>query len=559
MMTSTKVTRTSFFLFILVACSAVNTAHAQRTGVMKDLIDDQTLPKTPSTTTIVPGQAFESPVDPESYRVGPSDIIAVNIWTSPPVSLVLTVTPEGSLIVPSVAEINVLDLTLAETKKRVIGEIKKKYLTGTPTVTLISPRKVLVTVRGSVQFPGTYTLSASDRVDRAIEAASIAPLNEIRAKSEEPQQLMADQKPSRRSIIVRHRDGTMERMDLTKYDVTKDGRWNEMLREGDDIFVPIVERSRNVFAIYGGVNAPGRFEFVEGDKATDAIKLAYGLSKTAKQDSGGLYRVNEMTGRLDEIRFNPKELLAGNAPDIQLVPGDRIRIREIVDRRQDFRVTVEGEVEFPGVYPITEDRTRLSTIIARAGGLTPFASIKSAEIIRTSVTSDQIQLDKLLSLRGGSVTPEDSTYYSLESALRIQHEIVNVDFEKLIVQHDTSNDIILRTDDRIVVPSVNRTIYVFGQVVSPGNVPYISGKDVDFYIQRAGGFTDRARTGDVMIIKRSSRQWLAPKETTIEEGDYVWVPKVIERSFGYYMGIIGQAASVVSVAVTVLLVVRTYR
>jgi protein involved in polysaccharide export with SLBB domain len=200
----------------------------------------------------------------------------------------------------------------------------------------------------------------------------------------------------------------------------------------------------------------------------------------------------------------------------------------------------------------------LSTIIARAGGLTPFASIKSAEIIRTSVTPDQIQLDKLLSLRGGSVTPEDSTYYSLESALRVQHEIVNVDFERLIVQHDTTNDIILRTEDRIVVPSVNRTIYVFGQVVSPGNVPYISGKNVDFYIQRAGGFTDRARTGDVMIIKRSSRQWLVPKETTIEEGDYVWVPKVIERSFGYYMGIIGQAASVVSVAVTVLLLIRTY-
>ena len=38
-------------------------------------------------------------------------------------------------------------------------------------------------------------------------------------------------------------------------------------------------------------------------------------------------------------------------------------------------------------------------------------------------------------------------------------------------------------------------VYVFGQVVTTGNVPYISGKDFEYYLQRAGGVTDAARTG----------------------------------------------------------------
>jgi hypothetical protein len=78
---------------------------------------------------------------------------------------------------------------------------------------------------------------------------------------------------------------------------------------------------------------------------------------------------------------------------------------------------------------------------------------------------------------------------------------------------------------------------------------------VEFYVTKAGGFTERARQGDVKIVKAKTRQWSAPKETTIEEGDYVWVPKEIERPFAYYMSIIGQTASIVSVAVSIVLLV----
>ena len=56
-----------------------------------------------------------------------------------------------------------------------------------------------------------------------------------------------------------------------------------------------------------------------------------------------------------------------------------------------------------------------------------------------------------------------------------------------------------------------------------------------------------------MIIKRATRQWLSPKETKIEEGDYVWVPKEPQRTFAYYMNIFNQTAAVITAAVSLVL------
>ena len=88
---------------------------------------------------------------------------------------------------------------------------------------------------------------------------------------------------------------------------------------------------------------------------------------------------------------------------------------------------------------------------------------------------------------------------------------------------------------------------------------FVAGQDADTYIRLAGGFTPWARSGDVVVIKRVTHQWMKPGDTTIEEGDQVWVPKVVEHSFAWYMNIIGQTASIVSVAVTVVLLVIQLR
>jgi protein involved in polysaccharide export with SLBB domain len=516
-----------------------------------DLTEGQDLKSASTPTTIIqpPGVALEGPVDPEEYYVGPSDVLAVNVWISPPVSFTLTVTPEGTLIVPTVGEVKVSDLTLAEAKRKTVGEIKKKYISGEPTVTLISPRPIIVSVTGNVLNPGSYALTAVDRADKAIEAANRATRTQSQSDID---RILYDM--STRNVVLRRRDGTSTNVDIAKFLSNKAGRLNPYLREGDVVVATRKNLVKNVIGVYGEVNVPGRYEYVRGDSLKDAILLAQGFTRLALSDSVEFSRLDLMGQETTTRIVNANRIVAQLDPDFPLEPGDRVVVRPRPDLREDYRASIVGEVLYPGTYPITKNKTRLSELIKMAGRFTEFASLKNAELNRRSVNPEQVELERLLSLRG-SVSPEDSAYYYLETELRIRKEIVTVDFERLMLQGDSTQNVILQTDDYVVVPSVRKTIYVFGQVVSPGHIPYVKGETKDYYINKAGGYTERARPGDLRVIKSKTKQWLDYRETTIEEGDYIWVPKEPERTFSYYMTVLSQAATVMSVVVGVAAVV----
>lgn len=496
------------------------------------------------------GVALESTVDAAKYFVGPSDGISVNIWMSPPVNFVLTVTPEGTLIIPTVGEVKVADMPLVEAKVKVLKAIKEKYKAQEISVTLVKPRQIIVSVTGNVLNPGLFTLSSVDRANKAIDEA-----NKISRTQAQLELDRVKEEMSTRNVVLKHKDGSEDRVDLAKFFATKEDKFNPYFREGDVIIVPRKNKVKNVFGIYGEVNVPGRYEFVEGDTFLDAIRIAYGFTRLARTDSIEFSRLNTEGSSLNTTIVRYEGISAGRQSNVKLEPGDRITVKAKIDLREDYRVEIQGEVLYPGFYPITKNQTRLSEVIKQAGGFTEFASLKSAEVIHQSVQQRELETERLLSLRGGA-SVEDSADYFLETDLRLKKEIVNVDFGKLFLDGDASQDVILQTEDRIIIPSKKQTIYVFGQVVSPGHIPFVKGNDFRYYISKAGGFTERAREGDLKIIKARTKQWLAPAETEIEEGDYLWIPKTPERTFAYYATVGSQVASVLSVVmgITVLIV-----
>jgi polysaccharide biosynthesis/export protein len=538
---------------VLVVLGLFPQASAQtvRTPATPDLQDDlRSAARTTFPVSQTPPIAYESVVDPALYYVGPSDQISVSVWSVPPLAQILTVTPEGSLIIPTVGEVHVANLTLTEAKKVVIAAIRRKYLSGEVAVTLVQPRSVIVMVSGSVVYPGLYTLTAVDRAHKAIELA-----NRGQTREQPPETKYLISLMSTRNVYLKHKDGTFSRVDIDKFLATHDNIWNPFLREGDVIVVPRKSPEKNTIGVYGEVNAPGRFEFVEGDSLKDLMLIAQGFTRMARTDTVSFYRLDSAGSAMTRTAVDLSWIMSGRSPDISLRPGDRVLVRGISEQRADYRVELKGEVKYPGTYPITRDRTRLTDVISAAGGFTEQASLKTAAITRRSVDPAAIQLEQLESLRGGA-SAEDSSYFLLETSLRIQKEIVNVDFERLFLQHDSTQQVVLQTDDIIVIPPKTRTIYVFGQVVSPGHVSFVPGKGVDFYVKQAGGFTERAREGDVKVVKAKTRQWLSPDETSVEEGDYVWVPKVLEKPFGYYLNIIAQSAAVLSVALSLWILAK---
>ncbi len=538
-----------FLCIVLCTGSLLQAVVAQdrpRTRTIDDF--DYQTPEKAQTAAPLPQQAgiaLESTVNPDNYYVGPSDVIAVNIWMSPPVNYPLTVTPEGTLIIPTVGELKVADLTLTKAKELIVRETRKKYISAEISATLIRPRPIVVSVTGVVMNPGLQTLNAVDRANKAIDEAN----RPTKLQSQESLVLL-QRTMSTRNIVLKHRDGMTDRVDIPKFFATHEDRWNPYLREGDVIIVPSRDQYKNVIAVYGEVNSPGRFEFVPGDRILDAVQLAHGLKPLAIPDQVIFSRLNEDGTVLENRTISLTGIMAGQGENTELRSGDRIVVQGRSDLREDYNVDVKGEVKYPATYPITRNRTKLSEIIREAGGFTEYASLRTATLIRQSTKPEDMPEEQLMSMRGGVATA-DSAGFALETELRLKRETVNVDFEKLFLQGDSTQDMILQREDQIVVPSKTQSIYVFGQVTSPGHVPYVAGKDAEYYVKKAGDFTDRANQGGLKVIKAKTKQWVPPGDTKVEEGDYIWVPTEPDRPFGYYMNIASQAATVLSVIIGV--------
>lgn len=505
--------------------------------------------------------SMDSPVEAEAYSLGPGDQLAVHIWSSSPVEHRLTVTPEGLLLIPSVGAVDLRGTTLAQARTVVEKNVGRKYSSSTVSLSLVVPRKVTVHVTGAVMREGLHEMHAVQRVDRLIEEANTLPSTQLSSKKFfDTDQQSLRQNLSMRYITVQHRTGEVIRVDLVRYAMTGQPKWNPYLREGDRVFVPSRRPWDNRIGVYGGVVRDVAVEFVDGDSLSHLVRLGMGLRSGAGAEGSVLTRLSADGKRMDSLKVDVRAIMEGRAPDIALQSGDRLVVPFVFDPREGHAVRVEGEVARPGTYPITRSDTHLSEIIALAGGFTSEANLKAATVLRIRVKAvegpEELEQERLLSVRT-SLPVEDSSYYLTETALRLKGELVAVDFTKLFVNGDSTVDITLRDFDRVIVPPFSRTVYVFGQVRIPGHVPFVAGKGSDYYIDRAGGLTDDARGGDIKVIKGNTRTWLDPSETVIEDGDFLWVPKDTPTPMGTILTTVAQLATVLAALASIILVANT--
>jgi len=505
---------------------------------------------------------MDGPVDPTEYIVGPGDVFTVSIWSAIPLNFQIPVTPEGTIVIPTVNEVAISGLTLETAKKLVISEIKKKYLSGQASFTLSQPRSFTVTVKGLVLQEQTLVVQATERVDAALSIANNIQkykLNNIIPEqslflSEKIEKIFSSS--SKRNIRIFRKDGSSVNADIEKYIATRNHIFNPLLRDGDVIIVPPNNIEKNFVGVYGAVAKTGTFEFVEGDSLFNLIAIAGGITQNADPEKVTISRIDD-SGSYSEMNVNLSKIFVHQASDIALHRGDRILVSQKNSIDRGGAVNIEGEVISPGAYPIIQDSTKLSEIVQKSGGFTKHALLNGSVILRTKKVAHEQEVESR-QMRKGFTMNEDTSYFTNETALNHKNEIVSVDFVSLFEKNDQSKDVSLRDGDRIVVPTKTNSVYVFGEVISPGFIRYAKGMDVKFYITAAGGETDFAQSGDIKIIKAGSKQWLSIGETSVEEGDYVWVPKSPYRPTSYYLTIYSQGFGIIATVVSLVILVSQY-
>jgi protein involved in polysaccharide export with SLBB domain len=459
------------------------------------------------------GQALEKALAGEGYRVGPGDELAIGIWGDIPAVHQLVVTPEGKLLIPFVGEIFVNGLLLPEATRHIQETLLHSYRDVLVTVTLLRLRTFQVHVVGEVLHPGTYGARAVDRASAVI----------FRAGG------LTDLAGSRR-VEIRNADTLRAVADLVRFVRAADLSANPRLQDGDVVFVPL--RRERVW-VYGAVQRPGGYELVPGDSLGGLVRLAGGLQDGAVVDSVAVssYADDGVTSLRRTITMADGDFTSGPVSRLRLQNDDRVFIQRRPKWHEERLVRVEGEVSFPGIYDIDPEKTSLADVIRRAGGFTAEAALEEAQVIRTRGEAKQDrEFERLLKLDPSELRTEENDYVRARS--RQREGRMAVDFVRLFIEGDRSQDITLEPDDVIRVPPRRNYVKVMGRVLRPGNVIYKAGADADYYVAEAGGFTWNAQKSKVRVIKAITGQWLKKGDVgPLDPGDTVWVPEKPDRDY----------------------------
>ena len=165
---------------------------------------------------------------------------------------------------------------------------------------------------------------------------------------------------------------------------------------------------------------------------------------------------------------------------------------------------IHGEVKYRGRYRIVLGQTRLRDIIVQAGGLTDRASLAQATLVRIKarrIADPELQRLRALQAVSGlaDMTPEDRAY--LKTKGREQQGRIAIDFERLLLDDDRTQDILLEGGDVIFIPERRHTVTVSGQVKNPGLIELAEDRPVNYYLTGVGGFAWRANKGSARLIR----------------------------------------------------------
>jgi protein involved in polysaccharide export with SLBB domain len=470
------------------------------------------------------------PIDPNEYVVGPGDVLQVNLSGSVTRSWDATITPEGTLYVPSAGSISLMGLTLVRAREAVLRRLESEYRAVTIDLRLLRPRTLLVYLVGETTQPGALEVSAARRASEVLSDGLFAPNG------------------SRRNIELRRRTAQGEEripIDLTRFRMTGYIARDPLLREGDQLVIP---RGRYQTAIEGAVGRPGTYDLAPTDSLSTLFGMAAGPLPSAV-DRAVIVRFNDATNT-DSVSFSIADVLAGRF-DLPLRASDRVYVYYHPRYQLLEQVTIMGEVQRPGTYPLLPGFTRLSQLVSVAGGYLSTADLSAIRVFRGSTLSaEDPEIGRLSQLGRGEMTA--SEYEVLRARVAARRPDFRLDWNRVKTNGDL--DLTLRAGDVVSVDPIYYSVRVEGQVRQPGLIRYEPGRRASDYIRIAGGFSDRASRGKVRVKRAVTDQTILARDAgALNPGDLVWVP---ERGDGSAWQNLQSVLLVATQVATIILAIR---
>ena len=420
------------------------------------------------------------PVDP-GYLLGPGDQVQLFITGEIELAYNLDVTREGFVVIPDVGQISVNGLTLDDFRGVLYMRLASVYSGVQPGpeattrfhVSLGRLRTNQVFLIGEVSLPGAYQMSPASTVFNALYSAN-GPSVE----------------GSMRSIQVRRGGEITGELDVYDYLIKGDASEDFRLEQGDFIFVPLVGPQ---VSIEGDVRRPAIYEIKDGEGLTELLEFSGGLSATAFSGKVQIDRILPVDQRLPGRERILVDVDLGSLDSDQrivLYDGDRVFIESVLEERV-ARVSLEGQVQRPGNYQLTQGMT-IQDLIVRSGGL------------RRDAFGNIVHLERM--------QLEDSTYtltqIQADADGRMNPNLLLQDFDRVRVFANTTL-------------TSEASVYIGGEIKEPSTYDFRYGMTVSDLILLGEGFTANADPMSVEVIRRNDDMELSDR---VSEVLNVYVP-----------------------------------
>ena len=395
-------------------------------------------------------------------------------------------------------------------------------------------------VRGAVYRPGIYELGGK--------------LNTVRELVEKADGLMADAFTGR-AVLYRERENKTREVKQIDIRAIMDGTQPDIpLQKNDVLYIPSIHDLEDLgnVQIYGEVAHPGDYPYADNMTLEDLVITAGGL-----RESASVVRV-DVARRIKDPKSTESSATIGQTfsfglkdgfvvdgePGFTLQPYDQVFVRRSPGYSAQQNVTVSGEVLYGGTYALTTKSERISSVIAKAGGATPFAYVKGAKLTRVANEEEIRRMQDVVNLLRRQVG--DAMIDSL--GINVKNTFtVGIDLEAALANPGSDADIVLREGDVITVPEYNNTVKIDGAVMMPNTVSYKEGESVKYYISQAGGYGQNAKKSKKFIIYMNGQiaEVKGSGKSQIEPGCEIIVPSKRKKQINIG-NVIGLASSITS-------------
>ena len=304
------------------------------------------------------------------------------------------------------------------------------------------------------------------------------------------------------------------------------------LKNEDVLFIPTEQDRLNerILTIEGEVMSPGNYEFAENTTIEDLVLQAGGLTDAASTTKVDVSRrimdpkAKEGSSAISKTyTFELKDgFVIDGQPGFILEPYDIVQVRRSPTYKEPRNIFVEGEVQFGGVITLSSKNQRLSDAIKAAGGFTEEAYVKGARLLRTVTEDERNRAEDLMRQIKNTGEQKDTIQASQLNLFKTY--TVGINLDKAIENPGGDYDLVLRDGDRIIVPEYNGTVKISGNVQFPNTVAFNEKKGYKWYINKAGGFGNRAKKSKTFIIYQNGTMAEVGRGTKVEPGCEIVVP-----------------------------------